>query len=200
MATIEQQQARLDDAFNRIEETILPCIAMMLDTLLDASANLADTRSQGARRRTADARRRARGTDARGRAVQSQQPRARRLPRRLNDPRVGRGIDIAARHHDDEIGLQRHLPASTAASATAPPGSTVRLMLAPCPGDRRGRFRVADAQRARPRSRSTPKVIGETSGVWSASHNVGGASASTGTIAPPRSERPCRPSHRARRW
>ncbi len=42
MATIEQQQARLDDAFNRIEETILPCIAMMLDTLLDASANLAD--------------------------------------------------------------------------------------------------------------------------------------------------------------
>ena len=43
MATIEQQQARLDEAFNRIEETILPCIAMMLDTLLDASANLAET-------------------------------------------------------------------------------------------------------------------------------------------------------------
>ena len=42
MATIEQQQARLDDAFNRIEETILPCIAMMLDTLLDASANMAE--------------------------------------------------------------------------------------------------------------------------------------------------------------
>jgi len=42
MATIEQQQARLDEAFNRIEETILPCIAMMLDTLLDASANLAE--------------------------------------------------------------------------------------------------------------------------------------------------------------
>ena len=42
MATIEEQQARLDDAFERIEETILPCIAMMLDTLLDASANLAD--------------------------------------------------------------------------------------------------------------------------------------------------------------
>ena len=40
MATIHEQQARLDDAFNRIEETILPCIAMMLDTLLDASANL----------------------------------------------------------------------------------------------------------------------------------------------------------------
>ena len=34
------QQARLDEAFERIEETILPCIAMMLDTLLDASANL----------------------------------------------------------------------------------------------------------------------------------------------------------------
>ncbi|HXG99807.1 MAG TPA: hypothetical protein VNI79_05270 [Sphingomicrobium sp.] len=42
MATIEQQQARLEDAFNRIEETILPCIAMMLDTLLDASANMAE--------------------------------------------------------------------------------------------------------------------------------------------------------------
>ena len=42
MASIEQQQARLDDAFNRIEETILPCIAMMLDTLLDASANLSE--------------------------------------------------------------------------------------------------------------------------------------------------------------
>jgi len=42
MASIEQQQARLDDAFNRIEETILPCIAMMLDTLLDAAANIAE--------------------------------------------------------------------------------------------------------------------------------------------------------------
>lgn len=38
----EQQQARLDEAFDRIEETILPCIAMMLETLLDASANLAE--------------------------------------------------------------------------------------------------------------------------------------------------------------
>ena len=43
MASIDQQQARLEDAFNRIEETILPCIAMMLETLLDASANLAET-------------------------------------------------------------------------------------------------------------------------------------------------------------
>ncbi len=41
MTSIDQQQARLEDAFNRIEETILPCIAMMLDTLLDASANMA---------------------------------------------------------------------------------------------------------------------------------------------------------------
>ena len=31
MATADQQ-ARLDEAFERIEETILPCIAMMLDT------------------------------------------------------------------------------------------------------------------------------------------------------------------------
>ena len=42
MADVQQQQARLDEAFERIEGTILPCISMMLDTLLDASANLAD--------------------------------------------------------------------------------------------------------------------------------------------------------------
>jgi hypothetical protein len=39
----DQQQARLEDAFERIEETILPCIAMMLETLLDASASAAET-------------------------------------------------------------------------------------------------------------------------------------------------------------
>jgi hypothetical protein len=32
-----EQQARLEEAFERIEETILPCIAMMLETLLEAS-------------------------------------------------------------------------------------------------------------------------------------------------------------------
>ena len=36
-----QQQARLDEAFERIEETILPCIAMMLETLIDASEHVA---------------------------------------------------------------------------------------------------------------------------------------------------------------
>ena len=36
------QQARLDEAFERIEETILPCIAMMLDTLIDASESVAE--------------------------------------------------------------------------------------------------------------------------------------------------------------
>ena len=41
--TRDEQQARLDEAFERIELTILPCIAMMLDTLLDASANLAES-------------------------------------------------------------------------------------------------------------------------------------------------------------
>lgn len=35
------QQARLDEAFERIEGTILPCIGMMLDTLLDASEAVA---------------------------------------------------------------------------------------------------------------------------------------------------------------
>ena len=41
--TREEQQARLDEAFERIEGAILPCIAMMLDSLLDASAHLADS-------------------------------------------------------------------------------------------------------------------------------------------------------------
>lgn len=40
MNDIQRLQGRLDEAFERIEETILPCIAMMLETLLDASANL----------------------------------------------------------------------------------------------------------------------------------------------------------------
>ena len=35
--TNAKTQARLNDAFERIEETILPCIAMMLETLIDAS-------------------------------------------------------------------------------------------------------------------------------------------------------------------
>lgn len=39
----DEQQARLEEAFDRIEETILPCIAMMLETLLDASAGVAET-------------------------------------------------------------------------------------------------------------------------------------------------------------
>jgi hypothetical protein len=37
-----EQQARLDEAFERIEETILPCIAMMLETLIEASENVAE--------------------------------------------------------------------------------------------------------------------------------------------------------------
>ena len=36
------QQERLDEAFERIEETILPCIAMMLETLIDASESVAE--------------------------------------------------------------------------------------------------------------------------------------------------------------
>ena len=36
------QQVRIDEAFERIEETILPCIAMMLDTLIDASESVAE--------------------------------------------------------------------------------------------------------------------------------------------------------------
>lgn len=36
------QQTRLEEAFERIEETILPCIAMMLETLIDASESVAE--------------------------------------------------------------------------------------------------------------------------------------------------------------
>ena len=42
MATAAQQ-ARLEEAFDRIEETILPCISMMLETLLDVSAGIGET-------------------------------------------------------------------------------------------------------------------------------------------------------------
>ena len=37
-----EQQVRLEEAFERIEETILPCISMMLDTLLAASESVAE--------------------------------------------------------------------------------------------------------------------------------------------------------------
>ena len=38
----DERSARLDEAFERIEGTILPCIAMMLETLLDASEHITD--------------------------------------------------------------------------------------------------------------------------------------------------------------
>jgi hypothetical protein len=37
-----EQEVRLEEAFERIEETILPCIAMMLETLIDASESVAE--------------------------------------------------------------------------------------------------------------------------------------------------------------
>jgi hypothetical protein len=37
----DREQARLEEAFERIEETILPCISMMLETLIDASESVA---------------------------------------------------------------------------------------------------------------------------------------------------------------
>ena len=37
-----ERQARLEEAFERIEETILPCIAMMLETLIEASESVAE--------------------------------------------------------------------------------------------------------------------------------------------------------------
>ena len=40
---VDPQRARLEEAFERIEETILPCIAMMLETLLDASESAAQS-------------------------------------------------------------------------------------------------------------------------------------------------------------
>lgn len=40
MANVQHLQKGLEDAFDRIEESILPCIALMLDSLLDASGNL----------------------------------------------------------------------------------------------------------------------------------------------------------------
>ena len=37
-----EHEVRLEEAFERIEETILPCIAMMLETLIDASESVAE--------------------------------------------------------------------------------------------------------------------------------------------------------------
>lgn len=37
-----EQQARLEEAFERIEETILPSIAIMLETLMEASESVAE--------------------------------------------------------------------------------------------------------------------------------------------------------------
>ncbi len=101
MATIEQQQARLDEAFNRIEETILPCIAMMLDTLLDASANMAelDPKALAAELQTLAAE-----LEELTRAVEPEQPRAGHLSSRLSDnPGMKRGIDVSARHDHHHI-------------------------------------------------------------------------------------------------
>ena len=42
MSEVEREK-RLYEAFERIETTILPCIAMMLETLLDASASVGET-------------------------------------------------------------------------------------------------------------------------------------------------------------
>ena len=44
----------LEEAFERIEETILPCIALMLESLIDASAEIAtiDPRALAAELRT----------------------------------------------------------------------------------------------------------------------------------------------------
>lgn len=39
---LTEQQARLQEAFDRIEETILPCIALLLETLMDASESVAE--------------------------------------------------------------------------------------------------------------------------------------------------------------
>ncbi|GAC1589188.1 MAG: hypothetical protein NVS3B5_21910 [Sphingomicrobium sp.] len=36
-------QAFLDEAFERIEETILPCISMLLETLIDAAAGIGES-------------------------------------------------------------------------------------------------------------------------------------------------------------
>jgi hypothetical protein len=37
-----EHRIRLEEAFERIEETILPCISMMLETLIEASEHVAE--------------------------------------------------------------------------------------------------------------------------------------------------------------
>ena len=132
MRDVQQQQARLEEAFERIEETILPCIAMMLDTLLDASAKLAeiDPKVLAAELQTLAAE-----LEELTRAVErSRRPMS--SPANIASPERPSNCDESARGAPD-----RHsrltaappsparsptLPASSAASATAPPGSTIR--------------------------------------------------------------------------
>jgi hypothetical protein len=38
-----QQQPRLDESFARIEETILPCLTMLLDSMLEAAAGVGES-------------------------------------------------------------------------------------------------------------------------------------------------------------
>ena len=76
------QQARLDEAFERIEETILPCIAMMLDTLIDASESVAENER---RFLAAELKTLAAELEELTKAVERSQPGPRRA-RRIQDP------------------------------------------------------------------------------------------------------------------
>ena len=100
------QQARLEEAFERIEETILPCIAMMLETLIDASESVAE----GERRfLVGELKTLAAELEELTRAVERSSPvhvepgeyktRERRRPSLPDDPRVERRVDIASRQH-----------------------------------------------------------------------------------------------------
>ena len=104
-----EKEARLEEAFERIEETILPCIAMMLDTLLDASQSVAE-KNADSRSANSNPRRRARGTDPSRRTVEPGRmwSRANIRPRRglslvTDDFGMERRIDIPTRQYHDGV-------------------------------------------------------------------------------------------------
>ena len=107
MRDVQQQQARLEEAFERIEETILPCIAMMLDTLLDASANLAeiDPKALAAELQTlaAELEELTRAVERSSPPMSSPANIASPSPKLDRHPRVKRRVDIPARQHDHRV-------------------------------------------------------------------------------------------------
>ena len=180
MRDVQQQQARLEEAFERIEETILPCIAMMLDTLLDASANLAELDPKVL---IAELQTLAAELEELTRAVERSspihvEPGEYRIaePALSDQPRVKRRVDIAARQQHDRFRHDFRLAGKQCRERNRAAGLDDQADAPSTPsGPLLSTSSSLTASPVAPRAVRMPKVIGDTRGVWSASHSVGGA-------------------------